>query len=94
MLALIKKRALFFRTSRYGVTSLAKWTSHGIALAVVIAHYSIAMIHAVGFHRYKPNFWYEITLTAPQCYIRCQTAPSLWTLGRDQPVIPGVAFIR
>src|SRR3989338_11267283 len=25
---------------------------------------------------------------------RCQTAPSLWTLGRDQPVIPGVTFIR
>jgi hypothetical protein len=25
---------------------------------------------------------------------RCQTAPSMWTIGRDQPVIPGVAFIR
>jgi len=25
---------------------------------------------------------------------RCQTASSLWTLGGDQPVIPGVAFIR
>lgn len=25
---------------------------------------------------------------------RCQTAPSLWTLGSDQPVIPRVAFIR
>ena len=24
---------------------------------------------------------------------RCQTPPSMWTLGRDQPVIPGVTFI-
>jgi hypothetical protein len=24
---------------------------------------------------------------------RCQTAPSLWTLGRDQPVIPSVPFV-
>ena len=25
---------------------------------------------------------------------RCQTSPSMWTLGRDQPVIPMVTFIR
>jgi len=25
---------------------------------------------------------------------RCRTPPSMWTLGRYQPVIPGVAFIR
>ena len=25
---------------------------------------------------------------------RCQTPPSMWTLGGYQPVIPGVAFIR
>ena len=25
---------------------------------------------------------------------RCQTPPSMWTLGRNKPVIPGVAFIR
>src|SRR4029078_3481507 len=25
---------------------------------------------------------------------RCQTLPSMWTLGQDQPVLPGVAFIR
>ena len=24
---------------------------------------------------------------------RCQTSPSMWTLGGDQPVIPGVPFI-
>ena len=33
--------------------------------------------------------------TAPGCdepTSRCQTAPPLWTLGRDQPVIPGCTF--
>ena len=25
---------------------------------------------------------------------RCQTAPSMWTIGRDKPVIPRVTFIR
>src|SRR5690606_37375050 len=25
---------------------------------------------------------------------RCQTMPSIWTLGHHQPVIPGVPFIR
>ena len=35
--------------------------------------------------------------TAPGCdepTSRCQTAPPLWTLGSDKPVIPGVPFIR
>ena len=35
--------------------------------------------------------------TAPGCdepTSRCQTSPSIWTLGRDQPVIPRVTFIR
>ncbi len=35
--------------------------------------------------------------TAPGCdepTSRCQTTPSMWTLGSDKPVIPGVAFIR
>ena len=35
--------------------------------------------------------------TAPGCdepTSRCQTSPSMWTLGGDQPVIPGVPFIR
>ena len=35
--------------------------------------------------------------SAPGCdepTSRCQTSPSIWTLGRDQPVIPRVAFIR
>ncbi len=33
--------------------------------------------------------------TAPGCdepTSRCQTSPSMWTLGGDKPVIPGVAF--
>ena len=35
--------------------------------------------------------------TAPGCNeptSRCQTSPSIWTLGGDQPVIPRVTFIR
>ena len=35
--------------------------------------------------------------TAPSCdepTSRCQTFPSIWTLGEDQPVIPRVTFIR
>ena len=35
--------------------------------------------------------------SAPGCdepTSRCQTSPSMWTLGGDQPVIPRVAFIR
>jgi len=35
--------------------------------------------------------------TAPGCdepTSRCQTTPSIWTLGGHQPVIPGVPFIR
>jgi len=35
--------------------------------------------------------------TAPGCdepTSRCQTWPSIWTLGPDQPVIPGVPFVR
>src|SRR3990170_6291726 len=34
--------------------------------------------------------------SAPGCdepTSRCQTAPSIWTLGRDQPVIPRVPFV-
>ena len=43
----------------------------------------------------QPNPW--DLLQAPGCdepTSRCQTFPSMWTLGEDQPVIPGVAFIR
>ena len=43
----------------------------------------------------QPNPWEPNP--APGCdepTSRCQTSPSMWTLGRDQPVIPRVAFIR
>ena len=30
----------------------------------------------------------------PPQILRCQTLPSMWTLGKDEPVIPGVPFIR
>ena len=47
----------------------------------------------------------EFTVIAGTCYchdvsimsplmLRCQTSPSMWTLGGDKPVIPRVAFIR
>ena len=35
--------------------------------------------------------------SAPGCdepTSRCQTSPSMWTLGRDKPVIPRVTFVR
>ena len=43
----------------------------------------------------QPNPW--DLLQAPGCdepTSRCQTSPSMWTLGGDKPVIPGVPFIR
>ena len=42
----------------------------------------------------QPNPW--DLLQAPGCdepTSRCQTSPSMWALGGDQPVIPGVPFI-
>ena len=35
----------------------------------------------------------DISAGPPQM-LRCQTLPSMWTLGKDEPVIPGVPFIR
>src|ERR1700684_4341878 len=43
----------------------------------------------------QPHPW-DLT-QPPECAeptSRCQTIPSIWTLGEDQPVIPGVPFIR
>ena len=43
----------------------------------------------------QPNPW--DLLQAPGCdepTSRCQTSPSMWTLGGDQPVIPRVTFVR
>ena len=43
----------------------------------------------------QPNPW--DLLQTPGCdepTSRCQTPPSIWTLGGYQPVIPGVPFIR
>src|SRR2546428_5389014 len=38
---------------------------------------------------------FEIDISAdPPQILRCQTLPSMWTLGKDKPVIPGVPFIR
>ena len=43
----------------------------------------------------QPNPW--DLLQAPGCdepTSRCQTSPSMWTLGGDKPVIPRVTFVR
>src|SRR6266545_8043497 len=37
--------------------------------------------------------WPTFLPAHPRC-LRCQTLPSMWTLGKDKPVIPGVPFIR
>jgi hypothetical protein len=61
-------------------------TSHGIVL--------ISSVHEmVGVHCYKLVLLMLFPASHP-IGMRCQTSPSLWTLGGDQPVIPGVAFIR
>jgi len=40
------------------------------------------------------RFMTGISAGPPQMLLRCQTLPSMWTLGKDKPVIPGVPFIR
>ena len=43
----------------------------------------------------QPNPWDRIQpQDAMSRHRGCQTSPSMWTLGGDQPVIPRVAFIR
>src|SRR6266699_204419 len=39
------------------------------------------------------RFMTGISAGPPQMLLRCQTLPSMWTLGKDKPVIPGVRFI-
>ena len=36
---------------------------------------------------------HDVSIMSP-LMLRCQTSPSMWTLGGDKPVIPRVAFIR
>ena len=77
--------------SRYGVklSLVAESTSHG----VVLISFGTCPREMVGIHRYKLVLLLLSSSSTPQM-LRCQTSPSLWTLGGDQPVIPGVAFIR
>ena len=43
----------------------------------------------------QPNPWDRLQpQDATEPTSRCQTMPSIWTLGQDQPVIPEVPFIR
>ena len=46
----------------------------------------------LGFHRYEPMLRTASLPHHPK--LRCQSLPSLWTLGQDKPVIPGVPFSR
>src|SRR6266545_4306551 len=42
----------------------------------------------------QPNPWDLLQPQDDEPTSRCQTIPSIWTLGEDQPVIPGVPFSR
>ncbi len=42
----------------------------------------------------QPNPWDLLQPQDETSRHRCQTSPSMWTLGGDKPVIPEVAFIR
>ncbi len=42
----------------------------------------------------QPNPWNRLHSWCDEPTSRCQTFPSMWSLGKDKPVIPGVAFIR
>ena|SRR3989344_2825885 len=81
--------------SRYGGTpSLEILIIGGLPSVLPFGRFSGQM----GFHRYELNYSLNNCLLRrhnPEMGLsRCQTASSIWTLGSDQPVIPGVAFIR
>ena len=94
--------SLPFRVSRYGVNRVNAATSHGVSGLPSLVTDGFSVIS-----RLKSIFYLSITLYLylnekigdkllymhPDM-LRCQTGPSMWTIGPDQPVIPGVAFIR
>ncbi len=63
-------------------------TSHGITQLIA----PIERRSGVGFAVIS-RYMADISADPPQM-LRCQTLPSMWTLGKDEPVIPGVPFIR
>ena len=64
----------------------------------VITSYSIHYTKLYDAYRFNGRTAQPLEpATAPGCdepTSRCQTTPSMWTLGSDKPVIPRVAFIR
>jgi hypothetical protein len=83
-------------SSRYGVTH---WQLLLIVPSVRTSH-GIAFLHVPG----RACAWREGFAVISRCFeqrfrcshpkLRCQTVPSIWTLGNDQPVIPRVPFSR
>ncbi len=55
---------------------------------------SARVLKLAGVHRYKPILFGDGISAVSPLMLRCQTSPSMWTLGGDKPVIPRVAFIR
>ena len=71
------------------VTLHFRQTSHGIThLTVLIGQHPGAGSTVIS------RCLTDISAGPPQMFLRCQTLPSMWTLGKDEPVIPGVPFIR
>ena len=73
--------------SRYGVKARARPTSHGIVLVFSPKDDRSSPLLA------STILVDDVSIISP-LMVRCQTSPSMWTLGGDKPVIPGVAFIR
>ena len=80
-------------TARY---TLRRW----LQVAAVLLFPLLSMVASYLYIAYRFNWRTAKPLgpnTAPGCdepTSRCQTSPSMWTLGGDQPVIPRVTFIR
>ena len=65
------------------------WTSHGITQLRDVARGDVPGVGSLVISRCVTS----ISAGSPQM-MRCQTLPSMWTLGKDKTVIPGVPFIR
>jgi hypothetical protein len=77
---------------------------HALAVAVGLPYvrtsHGVAFLHIPG----RAWLWREGFAVISRCFeqrfrcshpkLRCQTVPSIWTLGNDQPVIPRVPFSR
>src|SRR5579864_5293939 len=70
--------------SRYGVKVLSRPTSHGIVLVFSPKDDRSSPLLA------STTLVDDVSIISP-LMLRCQTSPSMWTLGGDKPVIPGVA---